>query len=205
MLRLIRVAIFVLFLLLEKGAYSQQLTSRSVFKLKVYGDDYLKMRIGSDFKSIRAEKKFKIAFFFDLRSGWYTYSNKESNSNLPTKIELSLPPGFKIINIIWPETEDSESYYREDFVVIYELLSGKTIPEEAQFEGSLSCQCCDGYICNTSEVFFKFRLKSGKMVKSRLYRFINNKYNSSLENIFNEKNINDSRNLDNICILQGGI
>ncbi|WP_164121830.1 protein-disulfide reductase DsbD domain-containing protein [Sphingobacterium sp. xlx-130] len=154
-------------------AFSQQVWDINVYKLKSHGDDQLKIRVGSNYDSVKGGKIFRIGFFFDLGLGWYTYNNEPSDKNPSTNIQLKLPEGFEVVNIIWPKANNEHGHYTKDFLVIYEIQASKPIPEKYEIEGNASWQVCDGNICNMNEVFFDVELKGGKNVKSKTYKILN--------------------------------
>lgn len=52
-------------------------------------------------KSVRAGRSFKVGALLKMDPGWHTYYKESGDAGMPTKIEWSLPAGYKASDILW--------------------------------------------------------------------------------------------------------
>jgi len=63
-------------------------------------------RLVSETGEIIPGKPFTIALRLDMEEGWHTYADPSGDAGMPTKITWSLPQGFKVDKIRWPDAKD---------------------------------------------------------------------------------------------------
>jgi len=157
-----------------------QNVDQAIYALPSEGINELQVRMFADCSEIKAGSIIKIGIHFDLESGWYTYTNEETQSHLPTMIDVIIPEGFSIIKEIWPEpskhygSDGLESIYNQDFVVVYQIQTPKNIKESANIEAILSWQVCDANICLVGNAEMRTSINFGKHKESVFSALLNN-------------------------------
>lgn len=58
-------------------------------------------RLVADVKSIKAGQPFKLGAKLVMEPGWHTYYKESGEAGMPTKIDWTLPPGFKAGELLW--------------------------------------------------------------------------------------------------------
>jgi len=153
-----------------------------LYRVKAKGSPpEMKVRLISDHSSITPNHVFKLGFFFRIEEGWYTYSKKENESNIPTEIILNLPPGYSIIMEDWPEPKQTkgkvegeiEFIYNEDFKVIYTVKAPDTLSDRQRISASGRWQICQGSLCTLGGAQLELELNTGRIKKSKLFRLLN--------------------------------
>ncbi len=153
---------------------------QAIYALPSEGISELQVRMFTDCSEIKAGGIIKIGIHFDLESGWYTYTKEETQSHLPTMIDLIIPEGFSIIKEIWPEpskhygSDGLEAIYNQDFVVVYQIQTPKNIKAPANIEAILSWQVCDANICLVGTAELSTSVNFGKQKESVFSALLNN-------------------------------
>jgi thiol:disulfide interchange protein DsbD len=139
------------------------------------GTPQMQVRMFTDYSSVKAGKQIKLGVHFDIEVGYYTYPKTKSFSHLPTKIQLNVPEGCKIINEVWPKTEmifgreGEEEVYSDDFMVVYTIEIAKNCKKEMNLSANVSWQACDASICTVGKCELTTNLHIGKNKKSNLF------------------------------------
>src|SRR5262249_16019545 len=66
------------------------------------GKELVKAALISDVSAIEPGQKFRLGVLYNIEPGWHIYWKYSGDSGIPTKIEWSLPPGFKVHDLQWP-------------------------------------------------------------------------------------------------------
>ncbi len=64
--------------------------------------DHAVASLESDTAAIAPGAQFQVSLRLQLETGWHTYTKDPGDAGLPTRIEWTLPEGFKAGEIIWP-------------------------------------------------------------------------------------------------------
>lgn len=178
MIKSIITGISILFAVIGVKAQS---VDEAFYALPSDGMSQLTARMFTDYQEVEKGEEFKLAVYFDLDHGWYTYTGEETGKNLPTSIELTLPKGFSIVKTEWPKPMivpsskgGTDKVYKRDFMVVYTIKAGKKKTTE-ELKAQLKWQVCDPTICMIGEASLSTSLKVGKQVKSNLYDVIHKK------------------------------
>ncbi|MBI1263448.1 MAG: thiol:disulfide interchange protein [Alphaproteobacteria bacterium] len=59
-------------------------------------------RLASDRTSVAPGETFHIALHQDIAPGWHTYWRNPGDSGLPTELDLTLPEGWSVGEMVWP-------------------------------------------------------------------------------------------------------
>src|SRR5215510_3119429 len=66
------------------------------------GKELVRASLISDAGAIKPGQKFRLGVLYEIEPGWHIYRKYSGDSGIPTKIEWSLPPGFKVHDLQWP-------------------------------------------------------------------------------------------------------
>lgn len=69
----------------------------------------------SDTKTIVPNKPLKLFVDFDMEPGWHIYYKDPGQSGMPTRVDLTLPPGFTAQVLNWPPAET----FKEAGIITY--------------------------------------------------------------------------------------
>lgn len=91
----------VLFGVPSPGA-AQNLFERPGSSAASSGSSQVDTRVIADTTAIEVGKPFRLGVHFDIQPEWHIYWRYAGEVGIPTRIEWSLPPGFKIGELQWP-------------------------------------------------------------------------------------------------------
>ena len=116
------------------------------------GELHTKVALVADVAAVPTGKEFTVGVLLTIDKGWHTYWQNAGDAGLPTKIEWTLPKGFKAGEIQWPiprkhiETGDvlTFGYENESMLLVKitppdDLAAGTTIRLKADVNW-LECQ-----------------------------------------------------------------
>lgn len=63
-------------------------------------------RLVSDVESVSPGSQFRVGVLFDIADGWHIYDKNPGDSGLPTTAKFSVPKGFKVDRIQYPEARE---------------------------------------------------------------------------------------------------
>jgi len=137
----------------------------------------MKLRMISDYSSVKAGQTFRIAIYFKLQDGYYTYTKAEGMDNLPTEIHFILPDGFDVVDEKWPEPKkklgktekDTELVYDKDFKVVYTITAADEISDNIKISATGSWQVCKSSLCTLGGAELELVLGGGKKQRSELF------------------------------------
>lgn len=55
----------------------------------------------ADCKAVAPGKKFRLGVELNMEPGWHTYYKESGDAGMPSKVEWTLPPGFKAAELMW--------------------------------------------------------------------------------------------------------
>ena len=101
-------------------------------------------------ESIHPGETIDIALRIKPNEGWHTYWKSPGIVGVPTKIDWTLPEGFKVGEILWPQPQtvkmgpyDAYGYDKEVFLVVPLTSSGSLEPGKKLFvKARVSWMCC---------------------------------------------------------------
>ncbi|MEG2229015.1 MAG: protein-disulfide reductase DsbD family protein [Odoribacter sp.] len=170
-------------LLLLSTVTAQIVNNKKLYLIKSYGNDKMNVRMFSDYKMVDEKLEFHIVFCFQLRQGWYTYSDTPSDLHRPLSINLELPVGFEIINKYRDlciqkdgvNTEIKQEIYDKSFCIIYRIRTPEKWENRFDIRAKIGWQCCNEMICTIEDVEPVLTLNGGDVKKSNLYEAIQKK------------------------------
>ena len=62
----------------------------------------------ADSKGVFAGKKLRLGIELNMEPGWHTYYKESGDAGMPSKVEWTLPPGFKAGELIWERPHKME-------------------------------------------------------------------------------------------------
>lgn len=75
----------------------------------------VKAALRSANKEISRGKPFNLFVDFEMEPGWHIYHKNPGESGMPTKVQWTLPAGFKIEEQSWPQPET----FKDSGIVTY--------------------------------------------------------------------------------------
>ncbi len=101
----------------------------------------------SDVQQVKPGVPFKVAARLVMLSGWHTYYKEPGDAGMPTRIDWTLPPGFKASELIWQKP----SKFSDAGITTYGYntpnLTGATITPPADFKGPVKIKALVKWLC----------------------------------------------------------
>jgi thiol:disulfide interchange protein DsbD len=101
----------------------------------------------SDVQQIKAGVPFKVAARLVMQPGWHTYYKDSGDAGMPTRIDWTLPPGFKASELIWQKP----SKFSDAGITTYGYnepnLTGAIITPPADLKGPVKIKALVKWLC----------------------------------------------------------
>lgn len=116
----------------------------------------VKVSFNADPKAISPGGSVKLGVHFEISTGWHIYGKNAGDSGLPTKIKFTVPQGFSVSDIDWPEVERFESAgnivtfgYSKPVTlpVTLSAAANAAIGESVKIEANVSWLNCSETLC----------------------------------------------------------
>ena len=111
----------------------------------------MKARLVADVKSVTAGQSFGLGVQLLMEPGWHTYWSYAGDAGLPTTVEWSFEPGFRVGALKWPGPHKYDESglvvygYEDETMLLSEVIAPAQIPadtETARYEAQVSWLVC---------------------------------------------------------------
>lgn len=125
----------------------------------------------SDRAGIEKEANFSIGVAFEIEPGWHIYAKEPGEGGAPTIVSFTLPTGFEISDLVWPEpVEFTQSGdikvkgYEGKVLIKANVKAPSDLPakDSLQFEANVKWVSCSETLCIPKRKKLSLELLAGE-------------------------------------------